>query len=109
MGVNASGSCPGHLTTNRAPGRGCRIRGLSQSRSTSAVSRFQLNRPRVRRVLSLRGFPVVEALPSMGSAGGRAPLLARFVGTMAPSGPFTLFIPGFGFPAGTRHDVAALC
>ena len=56
-----------------------------------------LSRLCVRRVLSRRGFPLVEALPSTDSAGARAPLFARFAGSMAPSDFFTPCISGFGY------------
>ena len=68
----------------------CRIR------SAACVT---LSRLCVRRVLSLRGFPLVEALPSTDSAGARAPLFARFDGTLAPSDFFTPSISGFGTPS----------
>ena len=39
-----------------------------------------------------RGFPLVPALPSIGSAGTRAPLFADFTGTMAGSDCFNPFV-----------------
>ena len=45
-------------------------------------------RPCVRCVLWLRGFPLVPALPSVGSAGTEVPLFAAFNGTMAGSDCF---------------------
>ena len=49
--------------------------------------------------LSLRGFPLVEALPSTDSAGICTPVFARFDGNIAPSDFFTPFISGFGSPS----------
>ena len=69
MRVNASGSYLGYLTA-----KACRIR---------PAAWLTLSRRCVRRVLSLCGFPLVEALPSTNFAGTCTPLFARFDGTMA--------------------------
>ena len=85
MRVNASGSYLGYLTA-----KACRIR---------PAAWLTLSRRCVRRVLSLRGFPLVEALPSTDSAGICTPVFARFDGNIAPSDFFTPFISGFGSPS----------
>ena len=55
-----------------------------------------LSRPCVRCVLWPREFPLVEALPSGGSAGALAPLFAAFTGTIASSDFFIPCIIGYG-------------
>ena len=73
MRVNASGSYLGYLTA-----KACRIR---------PAAWLTLSRRCVRRVLSLRGFPLVEAHPSTDSAGTPVPLFARFDGVGSEEAP----------------------
>ena len=85
MRVNVSGAYLGYLT--------------EKARRIRPAAWLTLSRRCVQCVLSLRGFPLVEALHSTDSAGICIPLFACFDGIMAPSDLFTPFISGFGSPS----------
>ena len=104
MRVNARGSYLGCLTADRCSGHGCRICSGGQKaaatlpslsvaacriRSAACVTRA---RRCVRCVLWPREFPLVPALPSVGSAGTEVPLFAALSGTMPGSDCFNPFI-----------------